>query len=62
MSSSLWGEGLVWLIGSGGSTGVAWGGFTPKKPRTTPQATPNENMNFGTYGLHCLYENFWCHP
>jgi len=21
---------------------------TPKKPRATPQATPNENMNFGT--------------
>jgi len=39
---------------SDGSTGVAWGGFshpkkaTPKKPRASPQATPNENMNFVT--------------
>ena len=37
------------------STAVAvlpgWHGVaeaTPKKPRATPQATPNENMNFGT--------------
>jgi len=42
------------LITSGGSTGVAWGGLhgvaeaTPKMPHATPQATRNENMNFGT--------------
>ena len=31
--------------------GMGWHGVaeaTPKKPRATPQATPNENMNFGT--------------
>jgi len=30
---------------------------TPKKPHATPQATPNENMNFGSYrqSLHSVY-------
>jgi len=32
---------------------------TPKKPRATPQATPNENMNFGTQFTLCIYKNFW---
>jgi len=34
---------------SGGSTGVAWG---PKKSRATPQATPNENINFLLPGMN----------
>ena len=44
-----------------GMTSVAvlpgWHGVaeaTPKKPRATPQATPNENVNFGTI-VYTLY-------
>ena len=45
------GEGKRKVRGRAVSVLPGWHGVaeaTPKKPRATPQATPNKNMNFGT--------------
>jgi len=45
---------LCWLGGTSVAVlpGLTWGGFShPKKGFATPQATPNENMNFLLPGI-----------